>query len=97
MSAGCRMMSLKYDWEQDYIAAILEPDDENLPARLNVARAVMLSRVEFLNRNYYEAKHERNSLAAALVGLHKLRIERLGDRRGLVQEHVFDRVESPSP
>ena len=91
------MMSLKYDWEEECIAAILEPDDEKLPVRLNVARAVMLSRVEFLNRNYYEAKHERHSLAAALVGLHKLRIERLGDRGGLAQAFDFARAESPSP
>ena len=91
------MISLKYDWEQEYIAAILEPDDEKLPVRLNVARAVMLSRVEFLNRNYYEAKRERHSLAAALVGLHKLRIERLGDRRRLVQELGFARSGSPCP
>jgi hypothetical protein len=91
------MMSLKYDWKEEYIAAILETDDEKLPVRLNVARAVMLSRVDFLNRNDYEAKHERDSLAAALVGLHKLRIERLGDCRGLVQELGFARGESPSP
>ena len=75
------MISAKYDWEQQYIAAICETDNEKLAGRLGVARAAMLSRVEFLNTNRVEAKDERNSLADALLGLRKLRTERLGDRR----------------
>ena len=79
------MISVEYDWEREYVAAVLETDDEKLSARLDVAKAVLLSRVELLNMNYDEAKLERDALAAALAGLYKLRIERLAGGRAPAQ------------
>jgi hypothetical protein len=76
------MISRKYDWEQEYVAAILETDHEILAVRLRQASAVMLSRIEFLNLNYDEATDERNAITEALAGLRKLRTQRLGDCHG---------------
>ena len=71
------MISLKYGWEHEYIAAILETDNEKLPIRIDEAKAVVLGRVERLNACKDEARDERISLANALAGLQKLKAGRL--------------------
>jgi hypothetical protein len=72
------MISLKYRWEHDYIAAILETDNEKLAKRIAEAESIMLARVDALKAYHEGTPEERDSLATALAGLHKLRIERLG-------------------
>jgi hypothetical protein len=72
------MISLKYDWERDYIDAILETDDEKLAERIAAAESNMRARGGQLNMDDGGTQEERCSLTTALAGLHKLRIERLG-------------------
>jgi hypothetical protein len=71
------MISIKYAWENDYVAAILETDNERLAARIAAAESTMLARVDELNMDHGGTPEERESLTTALAGLHKLRIERL--------------------
>ena len=73
-----RLISLKYDWERDYLAALLETDNEKLKDLVTRAKATLLARVDQLNTDHGESAEERASLAIALCGLRKLRIERLG-------------------
>jgi hypothetical protein len=39
------MISFKYEWEREYVAAILETDDARLAALIAVAESKMLARV----------------------------------------------------
>ena len=75
---GVTMISLKYDWEDEYVAAILETDNARLQERISAAELAIANRVDALNMNHGGTPEERQSLATALAGLHKLRIERLG-------------------
>ena len=75
------MISLKYDWEHEYIAAVLETDNAVLPERISTAELAIANRVDALNMNHGGTPEERQSLAAAQAGLHKLRVERLGQWR----------------
>ena len=70
------MISLKYEWEHDYITAILETDNEKLPERLVAANATINTRIVEMDSG--GTLEERQSLTTARAGLHKLRIERLG-------------------
>jgi hypothetical protein len=72
------MILLKYPWEKDYIAAILETDDGKLANLIATAQSTMLARVDELNRTRGGTIEEREDLALALGGLHKMRVERLG-------------------
>ena len=78
---GCTMISLKYDWEHEYIAAVLETDNAVLPERISTAELAIAKRVDALNMNHGGTPEEQQSLAAALAGLNKLRVERLGQGR----------------
>jgi len=78
MTSLDRLITLKYDWEHDYLVAILETDNEKLMDLVERAKSTMLARVDQLNRDHGESAEERASLATALCGLRKLRIERLG-------------------
>ena len=66
----------EYEWQRDYFAAVLETDNDKLAIRLDVAKASLLSRVARLNSDRDEAKTERASIAAALIGLRRLKAER---------------------
>ena len=72
------MILLEYPWEKDYIAAILETDDGKLANLIATAQSTMLARVDELNRTRGGTIEEREDLASALGGLHKMRVERLG-------------------
>ena len=72
------MISFKYEWEREYVAAILETDDSTLATVIAVAESTMLARVDQLNMSHLDAQEERLYLATALLGLEKMRIERLG-------------------
>lgn len=71
------LISLKYDWEHDYLAAILETDDEKLKDMVARAESTLLARVDQLNTDRGGSSEERSSLTTALSGLRKLRSERL--------------------
>ena len=64
------MILLEYPWEKDYIAAILETDDEKLANVIATAQSTMLARVDELNRTRGGTIEEREDLALALGGLH---------------------------
>jgi hypothetical protein len=72
------MIPLKYAWEKDYIAAILETDDQKLAEVVASAESAMLARVDELNMDHGGTPEERESLLTALAGLQTLRSERLG-------------------
>jgi hypothetical protein len=74
------MISLTYDWEHEYVAAILETDDSQLPERYSAAKLAIANRIDALNINHGGTPEERAAIDAALTGLDKLRIERLGRR-----------------
>ena len=72
------MVTLKYEWEHQYVAAILETDDAKLPDRYSAAKIAIANRIDSLNMNHGGTPEERASIDAALTSLEKLRIERLG-------------------
>lgn len=72
------MISYTYEWEREYVAAILEADNATLATLIAVAESTMLARVGQLNMGHLEAPEERSYLATAIAGLEKLRTERLG-------------------
>ena len=72
------LISLKYDWEHDYLAAILETDNEKLKDMVATAESTLLARVDQLNTDHGGSSEERSSLTTALSGLRKLRSDRLG-------------------
>ena len=79
-SAERNLTLLKYAWEHVYVAAILETDNKKLASRISAAKAAMFARIERLNEHRDESIDERESLAVALIGLHKLSLERLNGR-----------------
>jgi len=79
---GVTMVSLKYDWEHEYVAAILETDDARLADRISAAEFAIANRMDVLNMNQERTREEeQQSITAALASLEKLRIERLGRSR----------------
>jgi hypothetical protein len=62
------MISFKYEWEHEYVAAILETDDGKLVARIAAAESKMLVRVDQLNLSHVDAQEERLYLATVLLG-----------------------------
>jgi hypothetical protein len=79
------MVSLKYDWEHEYVSAILETDNARLPDRTSSAELAMTSRLDVLKdvlkMDHAGAREELSAIATALGGLEKLRLERLGEGR----------------
>jgi hypothetical protein len=75
------LISLKYDWERDYVAAILETDNEKLKDLVARAESTIAARVDQLNMDHGGTPDEQSALAAALAGLQKLRIERVGTHK----------------
>ena len=71
---------LSFPWEAAYLNAILETDDARLSDRISSAKLAMSSRIDVLNMDHGGTPEERAAIADALVGLEKLRIERLGER-----------------
>ena len=69
---------MKYDWEHEYVAAILETDDARLPDRFSAAKLAIANRIDALNMNHGGAPEERAAIDAALTGLEQLRVERIG-------------------
>ena len=72
------MIRLTYEWEREYIAAILEADNAKLPGRIAQAEATILTRYELLRMDGGGTPQEQTSLFGALAELDKLRAERLG-------------------
>jgi hypothetical protein len=66
-----------YDWEEFYMAAVLETDDGKLSHRVREAKAAIDSRLEVLQLDHGGTPEERKAIADALVGLTALRSERL--------------------
>ena len=79
------MFSLKYDWEYDYVAAILEEDNARLPDRISSAELAITNRLDVLKKDHGGTPEEVSALATALGGLEKLRLERLGEGRTIVE------------
>ena len=75
------MISLKYDWEYDYVAAILEEDNAKLPDRISSAERAITNRLDVLKNDHGGTPEEVSAIATALGGLEKLRLERLGEGR----------------
>lgn len=72
------MSSLKYEWEHQYTAAILETNDAKLADRIYAAELAITNRMDVLNMDHGGTREEQQSITAALASLEKLRIERLG-------------------
>ena len=71
------MISLKYDWEHEYVSAILETDDARLSERISAAELAIANRMDVLNMDHGGTREEQQSITTALASLEKLRIERL--------------------
>ena len=63
---GKRVFSLKYDWEYDYVAAILEEDNARLPDRISYAELAMTNRLDVLKKDHGGTPEEVSALATAL-------------------------------
>ena len=72
---------MKYDWEYDYVAAILEEDNAKLPDRISSAERAITNRLDVLKNDHGGTPEEVSAIATALGGLEKLRLERLGEGR----------------
>jgi len=72
---------LTFPWEAAYLKAVLETDDARLPDRISSAMLAITSRIDLLNMDHGGTPEERAAIADTLIGLEKLRIERLGERR----------------
>jgi hypothetical protein len=72
------VISFKYEWEREYVAAILETDDAVLAERILAAGLAIANRMDALYVNEGGTQEEQQSITAALASLEKLRIERLG-------------------
>jgi len=75
------VISFKYEWEREYVAAILETDDERLAARILAAGLAIANRMDELNVSDGGTQEEQQAITAALASLEKLRIEWLGRSR----------------
>ena len=75
------VISFKYEWEREYVAAILETGDERLAARILAAGLAIANRMDELNVSDGGTQEEQQSITAALASLEKLRIEWLGRSR----------------
>ena len=71
-------MELKYPWMYEYIAAIVETDDNKLAAGITVAETTIRARFAELALDHGGTPEEQAALAGALTQLDKLSIERLG-------------------
>jgi len=69
------VISFKYEWEREYVAAILETDDERLAARILAAGLAIANRMDELNVSDGGRQEVQQSITAALASLEKLRIE----------------------
>ena len=72
------MITLKYEWEHEYVNAILETDVAVLADRILAAELAIANRMDVLSMNHAGTREEQQSITAALASLEKLRIERLG-------------------
>jgi len=79
------MFSLKYDWEHEYVAAIVEEDNARLPDRISSAELAITNRLDVLKNDHGGTPEEVSAIATALGGLEKLRLERLGEGRTIVE------------
>jgi len=75
------VISFKYEWEREYVAAILETDDAKLADRISAAGLAIANRMDELNVSDGGTQEEQQSITAALASLEKLRIERLGEKQ----------------
>jgi len=56
------MISLKYDWEHQYLAAILEENDARLAGRISAAELAIANRMDVLNLDHEERKRSNSRL-----------------------------------
>ena len=69
--------SMKYpEWQEQYLAAIMEMDVAQLPAKVFQAEAAIFNRYQSLSSRNGNAE-ERNALAIAIEGLRVLKTKRL--------------------
>jgi|KBSMisStaDraftv2_1062788.scaffolds.fasta_scaffold215703_2 hypothetical protein len=74
------MISLKYEWEYEYVAAIMEEDNAELRDLISSAELAIASRLDVLKKGHATAE-EIQAIVSALSGLEKLRLDRLGEGR----------------
>jgi hypothetical protein len=68
---------MKYpEWQEQYLAAIMEMDVAQLPAKVFQAEAAIFNRYQSLSSRNGNAE-ERNALAIAIEGLRVLKTKRL--------------------
>ena len=75
------MIALTYDWEYEYVFAVLETDDAKLPDRISSAELAITSRLDVFKKDHGGTPEELSAIVNALGGLEKLRLERLGEGR----------------
>jgi len=74
------MITLKYEWEHEYVAAMMEEDNAELPDLISSAELAIANRLEVL-KNGHPTQEEVESIVIALAGLEKLRLQKLGEGR----------------
>ena len=74
------MITLKYDWEREYVSAMMEEDNAELPDLISSAESAIANRLEVL-KNGHPTQEEVESIVIALAGLEKLRLQKLGEGR----------------
>jgi len=74
------MITLKYDWEREYVSAMMEEDNAELPDLISSAESAIANRLEVL-KNDHPTQEEVEAIVIALAGLEKLRLQKLGEGR----------------
>jgi hypothetical protein len=65
------------EWQQEYVAALLELDPEKLPKRVEVAETAVFKRLQAISQSS-DSKAEREAIQDALASLRVLKSESLG-------------------
>jgi hypothetical protein len=69
-------MNAQYDWQKQYLAAVLETDNGRIKNRIEEAQAAIRARMEELGKDHMSTAEERTAIEDALRGLGVLSRER---------------------
>jgi hypothetical protein len=67
---------IRYPWQHDYQAALLELDSEKLPQRVEAAETAIFKRLQSISQSS-DSKAERQAIEDALASLRVLKQEKL--------------------
>ena len=75
------VMNLDYEWQEPYVAAVLECDCSKLSQRIDEARSAIKARIHELNQDHMGTSQERAAIEFALNCLKVLSTEIAGPKK----------------